>query len=81
MRVAYIASLGAIGVLIVGGAAGLLVGIAWINFFGPGNFEGYVAMIVCFVFIPIGALLGGFIGAVWRSTARSRARPQIKPER
>jgi hypothetical protein len=81
MRVAFLVVLGAIGGLIVGGAVGFLTGVAWINIFKPGNFEGYAAMTVFFVFTPIGAMVGRFVGALWAGTAASRAHLHIERDR
>jgi hypothetical protein len=81
MRVAFIAFLGAIGGLVVGGAVAFSPGSRGINVFKPGNFEGYAAMIAFFVCSPIGALVGGFVGTVWAGTTASRARLHIEPDR
>jgi hypothetical protein len=78
MRVAVSVVLGAIGGLVVGGALGLLAGIAWMNIFNPSNFEGYAATMVFFMFAPLGAIIGGPIGAIWAGVAASRARLRIK---
>jgi hypothetical protein len=77
----FFAFLGAIGGLVLGGAVGLSAGIAWINIFEPGNFEGYAAMMVFFVVTPIAAMVGGFAGAIWAGTAGSEARLHIEPDR
>jgi Na+/glutamate symporter len=78
MRVVVVAILGCIGGLFVGGTLGLLTGIAWINIFNPSNFEGYAATMVFFIFAPLGAIIGGLIGAIWAGAAASRAQLHIK---
>lgn len=78
MRIVIVAILGSIGGLVVGGALGLLTGIAWTNIFNPSNFEGYAATIVFFTFAPLGAIIGGLIGAIWAGAVASRTRLRIK---
>jgi len=81
MRIVFFAILGGIGGLAVGGALGLLAGIAWINIFNPSNFEGYAATMVFFAFGPIGAVIGGLFGAIWAGAAASRTRLRIERRR
>lgn len=78
MRVVFFAMLGAIGGVIVGGALGILAGIAWVNIFDPSNFEGYAATMVAFAFTPLGAIIGSLIGAIWAGAAASRTRLRIE---
>ena len=81
MRVVFFAILGAMGGLTIGGALGLLTGIAWLNIFEPSEFEGYGMTMVFFAFTPIGATAGGLIGAIWAGAATSRARLHVERNR
>ena len=64
MKIAWLALLGlALGTL--GGAAlGIAAGLAWVEIFKTTSFEGYSAMLVFFTFMPLGAAIGGFGGAL-----------------
>lgn len=48
----------------VGGALGVGAGLLWTSVFQTSCFEGYCGMLVFFSFMPLGAILGGFTGAV-----------------
>ena len=52
--------LGAIG----GGALGLGAGLAWIELFASGAFNGQSGSLVLFTFTPLGAVVGGLAGAL-----------------
>jgi hypothetical protein len=64
MKIALLALLGlALGVL--GGAAlGIGAGLAWVEIFKTTSFEGYSGMLVFFTFMPLGAAIGGIMGAL-----------------
>lgn len=78
MKTFFLAALGTIAGLILGAAVGILVGLAWTSIFKTTDFEGYSAMLVFFTFAPIGAVLGGLIGAIWAAYAASRKRLRIE---
>lgn len=78
MKTTVLAALGTVVGLILGVALGILMGIAWISIFKTTDFEGYSAMLVFFTFAPIGAVLGGLIGAIWAAYAASRARIRME---
>jgi hypothetical protein len=64
---------------LVGGAAGVGLGLAWTDLFETGCFEAYCAMLVYFGFMPIGAILGGVAGAIWLAMAAARRRKTPAP--
>lgn len=78
MKTFFLAALGTIAGLILGAAVGILAGLAWTSIFKTTDFEGYSAMLVFFTFAPIGAVLGGLIGAIWAAYAASRKRLRIE---
>src|SRR5262245_36844127 len=43
-------------------ALGVGAGLAWLEIFKTSNFEGYSGMMVFFIFMPLGAILGGLAG-------------------
>jgi len=49
--------------LIAGGALGVGVGAICVEVFQVSNFEGGAGMMVFFTFMPLGAILGGILGA------------------
>ena len=66
----------------LGGAAlGIGAGLTWVEVFKTSNFEGGAGMMVCFTFMPLGAILGGLIGAIifgrlaWRDAEIPIERP------
>ena len=73
--------LGALG----GAALGIGAGLAWVEIFKTSNFEGYSGMLVFFTFMPLGAILGGLVGAVsfgvlaWRDAEIAIERPPKPP--
>ena len=85
MKIALLALLGlALGVL--GGAAlGIGAGLAWVQIFKTTSFEGYSGMLVFFTFMPLGAILGAFVGAItfgvlaWRDAEIAIERPPKPP--
>ena len=80
MKTVIIAALGTIAGLILGAALGILAGVAWTSIFKTTDFEGYSAMLVFFTFAPVGAILGGLIGAVWTTYAASSKRLRMESE-
>jgi len=57
---------------IVGGVAGVICGLIWVQAFHTSSFEGYSGMLVFFTFMPVGALIGGCAGAAGLAYAASR---------
>jgi hypothetical protein len=74
MNVVLIALIGLFFGSIVGGAVGVGLGLVWTKVFQTTSFEGYSGMLVFFSFMPIGAILGGLIGAIGLGVAASRSR-------
>jgi hypothetical protein len=70
-----IAMLGLIGLFmgaIAGGVIGVGSGLIWTEVFHTSSFEGYSGMLVFFTFMPIGAMLGGLMGAAGLGYVASR---------
>jgi hypothetical protein len=63
MKIALFAVLGLFLGALGGAALGIGAGLAWIEIFQTTDFEGYSGMLVFFTFMPLGALIGGLIGA------------------
>jgi hypothetical protein len=63
MKVVLLGFLGLILGLIGGGAIGMGVGSICVEVFQVSKFEGGAGMMVFFTFMPIGAILGGILGA------------------
>ena len=64
----------------LGGALGVGVGLAWTDLVETSCFEGYCGMLVFFAFMPIGAILGGILGAIWLAVvAGGRAKTPASP--
>jgi hypothetical protein len=49
---------------IAGAVVGVGAGLLWTTLFKTSDFEGYRGMLVFFTFMPVGAMLGAFAGAV-----------------
>jgi hypothetical protein len=82
MKIALLIVLGLVLGLLGGAALGIGAGVAWVEFFKTSNFEGYSAMLVFFTFMPIGALLGGVVGAITFGVMATRgADVAIEPAR
>ena len=64
MKIALLALLGLVLGALGGAALGIGVGLAWVEFFKTSNFEGYNGMLVFFTFMPLGAAIGGIMGAL-----------------
>jgi hypothetical protein len=75
MKAAGLGCLGFVLGAIAGGVIGIALGFAWINVFNTSDFEGYSAMLVFFTFMPIGAILGGLLGAAALAAVALRVEP------
>ena len=64
MKIALLGLLGLVLGALGGAALGIGVGLAWIEIFNTSSFEGYSGMLVFFTFMPLGAAIGGFAGAL-----------------
>jgi hypothetical protein len=63
MKIALLALLGLFLGALGGAALGIGAGLAWVAFFQTTDFEGYGGMLVFFTFMPVGAAIGGLLGA------------------
>jgi hypothetical protein len=79
MKAAGLGCLGFVLGAIVGGVFGIALGFAWINIFQTSDFEGYSGMLVFFTFMPIGAILGGILGAAGLATIAMKVEPAPPP--
>jgi hypothetical protein len=75
MKAAGLGCLGFILGAIVGGVFGVVLGFVWTNVFHTSDFEGYSGMLVFFTFMPIGAILGGILGAAGLAAIAMRVEP------
>ena len=75
MKVFLLGFLGLILGLVAGGAIGVGIGSICVEVFEVSKFEGGAGMMVFFTFMPIGAILGGILGA-WL-LGRLGARAQV----
>ena len=75
MKAAGLGCLGFVLGAIIGGVIGIVLGFVWINVFNTSDFEGYSGMLVFFTFMPIGAILGGILGAAALAALASLAEP------
>jgi hypothetical protein len=64
MKIALLALIGLFVGAFGGAALGIGAGLIWIEIFKTTSFEGYSGMLVFFTFMPIGAAIGGFVGAL-----------------
>jgi phosphate starvation-inducible membrane PsiE len=60
---------------ILGGVLGVICGFVYVKVFHVSSFEGYDGMLVFFTFMPIGALIGGSLGAFGLGYLASRDEP------
>ena len=60
---------------VLGAAVGVGLGLAYTKIFNVSDFEGYSGMLVFFTFMPLGALLGGCLGAAGLAYLASRDEP------
>ncbi len=87
MKIALLVLLGLFLGALGGAALGVGAGLAWVEIFKTSNFEGYGGMLVFFTFLPLGALLGGLLGAVifgvlaWRDAEIAIERPPNPPRK
>jgi hypothetical protein len=64
MKIALLVLLGLVLGVLCGAALGIGAGLAWVEIFETTSFEGYSSMLVFFTFMPVGAAIGGFGGAL-----------------
>jgi hypothetical protein len=64
MKIALLVMLGLVLGALGGAALGIGAGLAWVEFFKTTSFEGYSGMLVFFIFMPLGAAIGGLGGAL-----------------
>jgi hypothetical protein len=57
---------------ILGAVLGVGLGFAYTKIFNVSDFEGYSGMLVFFTFMPLGAIAGGFCGAVLLSLVSAK---------
>jgi hypothetical protein len=74
VRILLLGLLGLVLGMLGGGLAGLGLGLAWTAAFDTSCFEGECAMLVFFVFLPAGAILGALVGAVGLGYLAARRR-------
>jgi hypothetical protein len=79
MKAAGLGCLGFVLGAIVGGVIGVVLGFVWINVFHTSDFEGYSGMLVFFTFMPIGAIVGGVLGAAGLAAIALRVEPAPPP--
>jgi hypothetical protein len=60
---------------ILGGIAGVGLGMIWINVFHTSSFEGYSGMLVFYSFMPIGIIVGALTGGIGLGVLASRSGP------
>jgi hypothetical protein len=72
--IVFLALIGLVLGVIVGGALGVGAGLAWTTLAHTSCFEGYCSMLVFFTFMPIGAIAGGLLGAVLLGRIAARGR-------
>jgi hypothetical protein len=72
MKIAILALVGFCLGALVGAIIGVGLGLTWVTVFKTSDFEGYSGMLVFFTFMPIGAIVGGIVGAVLLARAVKR---------
>jgi hypothetical protein len=72
--IVFLALVGLVLGVIVGGAIGVGAGLAWTTLAHTSCFEGYCSMLVFFTFMPIGAIVGGLLGAIGLGRIAARGR-------
>jgi MFS family permease len=80
MKAAGLGCLGFVLGAIVGGVIGMVLGFVWINVFQTSDIqtndvEDYSGMLVFLTFMPIGAIIGGILGAAALATVVLRVEP------
>ena len=63
--------LGALGGAVLGGIAGILIGLAAVAATGVSSFEGESGYVVGFLFLPAGIVLGAIAGGIWLGRRRA----------
>ena len=85
MKIVLLVLLGLILGALGGAALGIGAGLAWVEIFKISNFEGHSGVLVFFTFMPLGAILGAFVGAItfgvlaWRDADIAIERPPKPP--
>jgi len=88
MKIALLVLLGPVLGALGSAALGIGTGLAWIEISKTSNLEGHSRMLVFFTFMPLGAILGGLVGAItfgvlaWRGAEiaiERRPKPPRKP--
>jgi hypothetical protein len=79
MKIVIALFLGLILGVLLGAGLGVAIGLAWVNIFETSSFEGQSGMLVFFAFMPIGAIIGGIVGAILfgRMGGRSARSPSV----
>jgi hypothetical protein len=77
MKIALLGLVGLFFGVILGGAIGVGVGLAWTKVFDTSCFEGYCGMLVFLAFMPLGMALGGLAGAAAPGHAALRDRADV----
>jgi hypothetical protein len=73
MKVALLGCRGLFLGAIAGGVIGVGLVLLWINVFHAGGFEGYSGVLVFYTFMPLGVIIGAFVGGVGLGIVASRA--------
>jgi hypothetical protein len=73
MKIAALVLLGLVLGALGGATLGLGAGLAWVKIFKISKIEGHSGMMVLFFFTPLGAILGGLIGAITFGVLARRA--------
>jgi hypothetical protein len=60
---------------ILGGIAGVGLGMIWINVFHTSSFEGYSGMLVFYSFMPIGIIVGALTAGIGLGVLVARSGP------
>ena len=64
MKIVFLVLLGLVLGALGGAAIGIGTGLVWVEIFKTTSFEGYSGMLVFFTFMPLGAMIGGLVGAL-----------------
>jgi predicted lipid-binding transport protein (Tim44 family) len=72
MKIVLLVVIGLALGLLGGALLGVGAGLVWTAVFRTSDFEGYSGMLVFFTFMPIGAILGGLVGAIGLGIAAGR---------